>query len=140
MINFFVAGTPRPKQSVKACVRKSKGGKAYPQMYQPRNSLAAQWMQRVRIAANQNKPPEPLDVPLGIAAFFQFKRPQKSKFNRPAVKVYGDFDNLLKPVLDSMAGVIFTDDALICSAAIKKEFAEEEGLLIKIWTLGEETR
>lgn len=77
----------------------------------------------------------PFDCPLKVMVTAFMKMPQMSKkrtadaltgYILPAVKP--DADNLAKAALDACNGIIWRDDALICSLLVKKRYAVEPRL------------
>ena len=122
MIKFFVPGDPKSRQSVTV----GKGGKAFFH----RSGPAQAWKDRVHAVALQHRPERPLECPVHVELTFQFGRPKKKvgpyKPTRP------DLDNLEKPLMDAMNGVIYQDDALVVSKTVQKVYATEPGCFVII--------
>lgn len=87
--------------------------------------------------AMAGRPPFACPVKVMVTAFM--KMPQMSKkrtadalagYVLPAVKP--DADNLAKAALDACNGIIWRDDALICSLLVKKRYAASPCLEIKV--------
>jgi hypothetical protein len=51
----------------------------------------------------------------------------------PRAFAVADVDNLLKPLLDAMIGVVYQDDTQIIECLIKKIPSTKSGLTIKVW-------
>lgn len=70
------------------------------------------WMRRVRSAAKArwDRRRRPAEGPLQVIATYFHDRPSSRL----------DVDNAIKPILDSMAGLVFTNDAQITDARLRK--------------------
>lgn len=68
--------------------------------------------EQVRMLARPYSPRELLDGPLMLTARFIMVPPKRPRFKWPAVKP--DTDNFLKGLMDSLNGIIWTDDARVC--------------------------
>lgn len=81
----------------------------------------------------------PLDYPIKVLAVAYMPIPQMS-VRKTADAVAGyilpakkpDIDNLAKAALDACNGIVWRDDALICSLLVKKRYAISPRLEIKI--------
>lgn len=65
---------------------------------------------------------EPFDSPIALTLTFGLLKPKSVKRSMPFVKP--DLDNLIKSC-DSGTGILWVDDALICSVKAKKIYAPE---------------
>lgn len=81
----------------------------------------------------------PFDCPIKVMVTAFMRIPQMSRkrtadaqagYILPAVKP--DADNLAKAALDACNGIIWRDDALICSLLVKKRYALEPRLEIRV--------
>ena len=81
----------------------------------------------------------PFDFPIKVMVTAYMKIPKMSQkktadalagYILPAVRP--DIDNLAKAALDACNGIIWRDDALICSLLIKKRYASEPKLELKV--------
>ena len=81
----------------------------------------------------------PFDCPIKVMVTAFMKTPQMSikktadalaGYILPAVKP--DIDNLAKAALDACNGIIWRDDALICSLLVKKRYAAEPRLELRV--------
>lgn len=57
---------------------------------------------------------------IGIEIMFFIKKPIRTKNTYPCVKP--DLDNLIKFILDTSNGILFTDDKIICEIYSRKEY------------------
>jgi crossover junction endodeoxyribonuclease RusA len=139
---FDVAGQPAPQGSKsigrfgdKAWIKEagSKTGRA---------NLAA-W--RDAVAAEARRYAEghgPLDGPVGLVLVYRMPRTKsllKTRYNWPTVKP--DFDKLTRATCDALKGIVWRDDAQVCSAAVLKRYADPDeapgcGVLIGTLTVG----
>lgn len=76
----------------------------------------------------KNKPPFECPVKVFVVAYMPIPQMSKKKtadaiagYILPAKKP--DIDNLVKAALDALNGIVWRDDALICSLLIKKRYA-----------------
>lgn len=76
-----------------------------------------------------------LEVPLRVDIEFHLPKPKRTKFGYwPAVRP--DLDNFIKAILDALNGIVWKDDALICSLFCTKVYAPQiPRIKIKIETL-----
>ena len=138
---------PVPKQSTKFRAFMA-GGKPTAMAYIPADKkkyqadLVAKIKERVSMV--------PLSCPVGAVITFLFKAPAErtnTKKKRAAweargswgfctAKNKGDFDNLMKPLGDSMNELTYDDDSLICDGRIRKfEITGESRIEIKLYKL-----
>lgn len=102
-------------------------------------------------AIQQNAPPKPIDAPLAITVKFYFSRP-KSHYRtgkyagvlKPNAPIWHtkrpDIDNLLKFIADSLNGVFWRDDTLICQVVkMSKRYSDRPRTEIYIKILDKET-
>ncbi|MCJ7527678.1 MAG: RusA family crossover junction endodeoxyribonuclease [Methyloceanibacter sp.] len=114
LASFIVQGEPVPKQSFRYA---KKGG------YQPARVKA--WQELVGWEAKMAmREPEPSRAELFVdIAFWR-------RSNRRA-----DLDNLAKPVLDAMKGIVFEDDAQIVRLRLEKKPCDglEPRVCVRVW-------
>lgn len=72
---------------------------------------------------------EPYGCPIEVKLTFVLPKPKRPKYDVPAVKP--DIDNFEKQVFDSLNGVLWEDDALICKVSTEKMYVRAEGLMSK---------
>ena len=70
-------------------------------------------------------------VPLKIELFIGLK-PSKSAKNNKYPMPRGDVDNFSKSILDAMNGILFEDDTQIEELIVKKRYATDNVVFIKI--------
>ena len=131
-VSFFVAGTPRPKGSMRSVPYQRKDGKMGVRVFND-NPATKQWQDLVRIRAKEAmRGRDPIDGPVSVTATFlmpQLKRPRKRPDRKP------DLDKLVRAVLDSLEGVAFTNDSRVTSLTARKYYAEgesEPGVVVKV--------
>ena len=128
MINLTIPGVAQPQQSVRSRVITGKG-KPYASHYQPKNSPAGLWKQTVHqhaILAMDGR--EPLDGALEMGVCFHLPKPKSVKREHPEKKP--DLDNLLKPLLDALEGVLFVNDSRIVDLYVTKVYGDPR---VEIW-------
>lgn len=64
-------------------------------------------------------------------------RARKSEFWGKPCNSYGDLDNYVKFVFDSLNKHLFKDDKQVVKIAARKQWAEDDGLLIRFSPVGE---
>lgn len=117
---------PKPKQSV----RFSRTGSFQPR--EIRNYVdALRWY----IRSQHRQPPTDQPLSIGITYYFQAAKSMKkadiARLPLPHVK-RPDLDNLTKPVLDAMAGIVFIDDSQVCELFLAKKTDEKARIEIII--------
>ena len=135
MIQFEVIGEPRPRQSVRSRVVARPGGKPFAMHYQPGNSPAAQWVAHIRATVAQVVQ-APLTGPLCMTLIFYLHRPK----SRPKRELWPDrkpdLDNLTKPFLDALQGVVFGNDSQIVRMVVEKHYSDRPRAEVKIGNEG----
>ncbi len=103
-----------------------------PRVYQP---LRAQ--QIIARAIRGYVGPEPIEQPIIVHVCSIF--PQAKKIAKhPVAGQYGDYDNLLKNVLDAMVRIkILDDDRWVLGGESYKVFGKDHSLFIQIWSVKE---
>jgi len=76
-----------------------------------------------------------LEGPLSVSLWFFRPRPESAP-KREWFTVKPDYDNLAKPTLDCMSGVLFGDDAQIVDGDVHKRYGDNWELHILIETAG----
>lgn len=138
--NFYFPGEPKAIQSVRAA---SIGG--HIKTYQPKENR--EWKGSIRVMAFQALPAdfELLDGAVSVRLTFCFL-PPKSWSRRKRLdltqgrKFYKTTkpdltDNLCKGLIDSLTGIVWTDDARICKVESEKIYAEKPGISVVVETL-----
>ena len=104
---------------------------------------AEAWKGAIAEVAAKNKPTAPFQGPVSLRLRFLLKRPNghyvasnPARGVKPAAPAMHtgkpDADNLAKAALDACNGIIWRDDALICSLLVKKRYAAYPCLEIKV--------
>lgn len=118
-IHINIPGLPVPKARARMNFRG--------QVYTPKKTRAFEDTVRLEAAlAMQGK--APLSGPLAVRILVFLQRPKTSK--RPYPDVRPDLDNFVKAALDGCNGVVFGDDAQICSLEAVKFYDEQPGMVI----------
>ena len=128
-IEFEVLGKPIP--NVRRTAFAKKRGKVFSHL----SPKTANWRAVISYTAQievRNQNWELTNKPVHIDLIFSFMKPKswRKKDNIPFKKP--DWENLIKPVCDSLTGIIYTDDARICSWTGKKIFSDRNFVRIKI--------
>jgi Holliday junction resolvase RusA-like endonuclease len=79
-----------------------------------------------------HRPAQPIDGPISLTAFWQWKGKEGWKITRP------DTDNLVKALKDAMTRLgYWNDDAQVCDERICKCWGEVPGIYVKVESLEE---
>ncbi len=149
-ISFFVPGEPRPTARARTFTNKA----GFTQTITDPSGKVKPWREKVARAAKgapcqkdgKNAPLVPWTGPCTMTAVFYFKRPQghfttkgelsaEGKRRRAPMGGVGDWDNLGKAVSDALEGLVFRDDAQLCSVMICKRYCggdEPEGVHVTL--------
>jgi len=133
VVRFRVEGTPRPKGSWRhvgagRVISAAKGLDA--------------WERAVRQAAEHAMVvPRVSGDALQVTLTFRMPRPVCRRADvwhttRP------DIDKLIRAVLDAMSGIVYTDDAMICSVSARSMYADATmppGVAVTVSLMGEDT-
>lgn len=137
-ISFQVPALPvaQPRQRQRVI---QSNGKAFASNYTPAKAPINDFKATVRLAASEAYKGAPLDAPLGVRLVFVFPRVGKSKDPlRKHKTTKPDADNLAKGIMDSLNGLLWTDDKLIASLHATKMTAsldEQPHVEVDVWTL-----
>jgi Holliday junction resolvase RusA-like endonuclease len=130
-----VNGTPRPQYRVHGYAKKTGGIKVFtPSSANQKSFRAAVSSALNKYQRRHNLSPlfnTKLDAPIEIKLIFHFKRP-KSHYvdgclllDAPTfVTKVPDLDNIVKLVLDSLQGVVYTNDSVVSSIGCKKVWSD----------------
>lgn len=130
-ITFRVHGTPEPKGSTRAFVRRIGG--VHRAVTTSDNPDLKRWEQLVRIEAQvalrlHGDTAPFFDGPVAIGARFGFIRPASvSVKKRPHHTVKPDADKLLRAAIDPLIGVFMRDDAQVTTILHVEKFYVEAG-------------
>mgnify|MGYP001558892919 CR=1 FL=1 len=134
-VSFFVAGVPVPQGSMRAFMPK---GGHFPVVTADNKGMLP-WRQRIATEAQRAMEGRaPFLVPVSVAAQFHLPRPK----SRPKRDLFPDrkpdVDKLARAVLDSLTGIVFRDDAQVCSLFVVKHYARgATGVEVSIYDLAE---
>lgn len=153
-VTFTVLGTPAPKGSSRAMIKKGKGGKPMavnvPSGSNANRDAQRSWRADLILAASQaigdvTVPPF-VGVAIRMKVEFRLKRPAghyskatglllPSAPEWPIVKP--DKDKLMRATKDALKGLVFDDDSRVCESFERKVYADpgKEGAWIRIETL-----
>lgn len=138
-IAFTVLGHPEPQGSAKAFVV---GGKA---RITSDNAKMRPWRQQIGWEALRAR--SELDVqdvfagpqqPVGAILTFWIGKPSSAPKKRLEVAVKPDLDKLCRAVFDSLAGILFADDAQVVQLHARKAYGLPERAEICIQKIGPE--
>lgn len=139
MIQFFVPGIPKAKQSPRAVTRvRTKEG--YRQLDRPYMYAATDkvWQTLVWMEAKLRAPEAPLDGPLSLDLVFHMPKPKSAKRNKYWCDKRPDLDNLVKAIKDVLKGLLYRDDSQIVSLKADKAYSPSPGVYIEILPLPKE--
>lgn len=128
MITFTVTGTPKAQGSK---ILQTAGGKTW---LREADATLPGWRDNIRAKAREAMklsllaPGTILDTAVAVEIVFYFKRPKSVSKNRAFPHVKPDIDKLARAVLDSMTGVVYTDDGRVVDLAVRKAYAHVEGV------------
>lgn len=122
VVEFTVIGKPEPQGSARAFYVKSLGRS----VITSDNAKLKPWRQQVSgmaQAAMAGRLAKERKIPVRVQARFYFDRPQSAK--KGAEKTTKpDLDKLLRALLDSMTGVVFSDDSQVTECTVSKAFGQ----------------
>ena len=133
---FSPVGMPRPRAVAFA---------GHARVYTPTTSKGAQAKDAIRIAAERavaelSWPLTPRGIALSVRVVAEFGIPASRSKKRRAADLGGphaqkpDCDNCAKLVMDSLTGIVWTDDDQVASLTILKRWAEVPSLTIYVET------
>jgi Holliday junction resolvase RusA-like endonuclease len=134
IITFTVLGEPQALKRHRIVAR-GKGGRPLPfvRSYDPSATAKEDFLLKVQ----QHAPASPLTCPVRLECHFTFSRPKshyRTGKHAGDLRVYApvmhttkpDLDNLGKFVLDSLTGVFWKDDSVVCSLTASKVYTTFE--------------
>jgi Holliday junction resolvase RusA-like endonuclease len=135
-IKFFVPGRPRPQGSMKFINR---GGRSVP----IQNQKLEHWRSSVTMYAQEAMGGLAIDGGVSLTLIFSFTRPKNHyrtgkyahllKDSSPDRMLKApDVDKLIRAVLDSLTGVVFTDDCEVDRVRVVKQWGPREGVEITV--------
>ncbi|OFX03306.1 MAG: hypothetical protein A3E78_12280 [Alphaproteobacteria bacterium RIFCSPHIGHO2_12_FULL_63_12] len=123
---LHVRGTPRPKQSARFA-----NGRVISIV--AARALLKAWTASIKKAGTAwaRAGNVPLDGALRCDIDFYFATPKAERHGKPHTH-RPDIDNLAKAALDSMRGIVFSDDSKVSSGLVSKWWAAEAGAVIVV--------
>lgn len=134
MIEFFAAGIPATKGSMKAFVRGKRAIVTHD------NARTKPWQGVVAHAAHEAGV-TPLEGPVAVELAFFFPRPsghlgskglKRSAPALPITRSSGDVDKLARSVLDALTGVAYRDDSQVVQLVARKTFSGLRGAGVRV--------
>jgi Holliday junction resolvase RusA-like endonuclease len=140
-ITFIIPGAPFAKERAGRRIMKTKEGKSFVHSYNP--GATARQEKLIADRAREVWHTRPLldGVPLSLRVICCLAVPA-SWSGRKRADAHGgvimpmgrpDWDNYAKLVSDALNGVIYRDDAMICTAHVSKLYAPVERTEITVW-------
>lgn len=139
-ITIQVASIPiaQPRQRHRVVVGKT--GKAYATNYTPTRDPVNVYKASVQQAAQNQYQGSPLDGPLAVRLRFLLPRPKslcwkKKPMPRRWHTRKPDAENMAKSTLDALSGLLWRDDAQVCSLWAEKLYAsgaEQPGVIVQV--------
>ena len=134
MISFTVSGDPIAQPRHKVSTR---GG--FAKAYIPKEHPIHAYKEAVRLAAKIAMAGlAPVEGPVSLCVWLYIARP-KSHYLKSGLRatapafVKCDVDNLLKGILDALAGICYEDDRQVEGALVLKRWGTESFTQVKIW-------
>ena len=134
-ITFTAYGIPQPKGSTKSFPFRKKDGKLGVSTTSTNKAKLTTWAEQVMAAAREHIPETLFDGPVGIRVEFVLVKPKSVKRKTPTVKP--DIDKLARGLLDSLKGVIYTEDARVVLLMATKVYGEPAGARITVYDMTE---
>jgi len=127
-LEFFVAGEPIPKGSMKGFVAKGRAILTHD------NKRSRPWATTITLMAQAHRQLPLWAGPLRVDLTFNMPKPQglpKRRYSWAIRKP--DKDKLERLVKDALTKVIYRDDAQIVDGRVIKRYSDQPGVLIQIW-------
>lgn len=136
LVEFFVAGEPKAKGSMRSIPFQDKAGKLHVNTFHDTKSGTA-WERITKLAALESWGSRPtFKDAVRVDLTFTLKRPKTvSEKKRPQPIVKPDIDKLARSVLDAVTGVVFADDAQVTGLVATKRYGndtEPTGVTVRI--------
>jgi crossover junction endodeoxyribonuclease RusA len=138
-LQFFVAGTPAPKGSMRAIPFRA--GKNLRVSVKNDNPATKAWMGMVALQARQAmKGGEPLDRAVEVTLRFLLPRPLKHHGTRGLLAsapqhaaTKPDIDKLVRAVLDALTGVVWVEDSRVIDVHARKDYGDKiHGVMVAV--------
>lgn len=123
VIEFWVAGIPKPQGSKRAFVVKGR-----PVLTESAGGALKDWRAVVAHEAALAVS-VPIDGPVSVVVTFHMPRPKSLPKSRPSWPAKRpDIDKLVRAVLDSMSSIVYGDDAQIVTLTARKVYVLPNGI------------
>ena len=138
IISFFVPGEPKTAGSKRSFQRP---GMKFPVIVDTSGQPGKDWRGDVkRFASEAFNGEQLLNAPLSVTMSFIMPRPKYHYRSNGAIKpnapvvhyIRPDLLKMTRAVEDALTGVIWTDDALICSESMSKRYGDKPGCHVVI--------
>jgi len=101
------------------------------------NPKTKDWQHLVASAAQNYRPVQLYDGAVAVKMKFYLYRPKSvSEKKRPHPTVKPDIDKLVRSILDALKGVIYTEDARVCSIEAEKYYDDPPRVDITVSNVG----
>lgn len=138
-VNFRVEAKPQPKGSLKGFVIPGKDGRKARAILTSDNTKLKPYAASVRAGAMRAM--QVLDqkmaestIPIRLTMDFYFLKPPSVK-KRKFMTVKPDIDKICRSTIDSMTGVVFSDDSQVVHLLTTKNYGVVEGVNISVSTV-----
>jgi len=129
---FVVEGVPVTQGSMIALISRSTGRAMVKPMFSAKLSA---WRKAISAEAKQAMAGRLLfDGPIAVHLVFHLPRPKTVKREWPDRRL--DIDKMTRACLDSLTGVVFSDDSRVCQLEAQKRYAENNPCAaVMVWPL-----
>lgn len=101
--------------------------------YTPKSTREYEAVVKAFISKAYEQAPISKEIPLGVDLAFNVPQLKKKVRDMPTVGM--DVDNAAKAILDAMNGIVYVDDSQVCDLNVKKRYASEGYVEIKVYLL-----
>jgi Holliday junction resolvase RusA-like endonuclease len=114
------------------------GGRITARVYHQASHPVTAYREEIAYRVRQEWPDDPLEGPLRLDLAFVFPRLQRLMWKRKDMNLTRkdtkpDTDNLRKPVMDCITGIVWKDDSQVCDGWTKKFYAAgDEGPFVEL--------
>jgi Holliday junction resolvase RusA-like endonuclease len=101
--------------------------------YTPKSTREYEAVLKTFISKAYENEPISRETPLGVNLAFNVPQLKRKVRDMPTVGL--DVDNAAKAILDAMNGIVYVDDSQVCDLTVKKRYASEGYVEIKVYLL-----